>query len=343
MKTIENTFVRGPSPSYSDDLNSENAAMSATLPIDSMSMKEHQPVRKQKHFLKEFCNLSVPHESKSSVKQGRHTFAFWAVVLVLLVLTVGNLILTLTIIGVLRLGKGIYGMELIPEEDVIKFFGCTDLDRIYSKNVGQFEGFIDEPLTITGDNAAVYVRMHHRNGQIHNRLIVDKSGVQFRGINTLDIKDPETGAVIFTTHRPHYNMPKGANMLLSKSIGATRIASAINQSLAITAPDDRLSIRGSEGIRIDAAAMFLQAEHNLLINSTQGALTLEANSGIYLNMEKIPIVKAEMGLRTGSVQYKLCVCMPQGIVFRIAIPRVHNGPKVSCAHFSAKHDPCIIN
>uniref|UniRef100_A0A1A9UCL4 Beta-sarcoglycan n=1 Tax=Glossina austeni TaxID=7395 RepID=A0A1A9UCL4_GLOAU len=106
-------------------------------------------------------------------------------------------------------------MELIPEEDVIKLFGCTDLDRIYSKNVGQFEGFIDEQLTITGDNAAVYVRMRHRNGQIHNRLIVDKSGVQFRGINTFDIKDPETG-VVFTTHRPHYNMPKGANMLLKK-------------------------------------------------------------------------------------------------------------------------------
>uniref|UniRef100_A0A1A9VG28 Uncharacterized protein n=1 Tax=Glossina austeni TaxID=7395 RepID=A0A1A9VG28_GLOAU len=82
-------------------------------------------------------------------------------------------------------------MELIPEKDVIKFFGCTDLDRIYSKNVGQFEGFIDESLTITGDYAAVYVRMHHRNSQIHNRLIVDKSGMQFRGINTFDIKDPE--------------------------------------------------------------------------------------------------------------------------------------------------------
>ncbi|KAI9580977.1 uncharacterized protein LOC119638332 [Glossina fuscipes] len=106
---------------------------------------------------------------------------------------------------------------------------------------------------MAGDNATVYVRtLHQRNGQIHNQLTVDKSGVQFRDVNTFDIKDPETGAVIFTTHRPHYNMPKGANVLLS-----------------------------SEWIRMDAVAMFLQAEHNLLINYTEGALTLEENSGIY--------------------------------------------------------------
>lgn len=43
---------------------------------------------------------------------GRNTFAFWAIVWLMFVLAVGNLCLTLTIFGVLRLGKGMEFMEV---------------------------------------------------------------------------------------------------------------------------------------------------------------------------------------------------------------------------------------
>lgn len=45
---------------------------------------------------------------------GRHTFAFWTIVWLIFVLTVGNLTLTMTIIGVLRLGRGMEYMEVGP-------------------------------------------------------------------------------------------------------------------------------------------------------------------------------------------------------------------------------------
>lgn len=41
-----------------------------------------------------------------AVHKGRKTFAFWTLVCLLLVLAVGNLILTFTILAVLRLGHG---------------------------------------------------------------------------------------------------------------------------------------------------------------------------------------------------------------------------------------------
>lgn len=43
---------------------------------------------------------------------GRNTFAFWTIVWLIFVLAVGNLCLTLTIFGVLRLGKGMEFMEV---------------------------------------------------------------------------------------------------------------------------------------------------------------------------------------------------------------------------------------
>lgn len=43
---------------------------------------------------------------------GRHTCAFWTIVWLIFALTVGNLILTLTIIGVLHLGRGMEYLEV---------------------------------------------------------------------------------------------------------------------------------------------------------------------------------------------------------------------------------------
>lgn len=47
----------------------------------------------------------------------------------------------------------IFGVQLVPEADVVKFFGSIDLDRIYKKD-GIIEGFYDTPLTITGSYSA---------------------------------------------------------------------------------------------------------------------------------------------------------------------------------------------
>lgn len=48
-----------------------------------------------------------------SMQKGRKTFAFWTLVCLLFVLAVGNLILTFTILAVLRLGHGNYYIKLI--------------------------------------------------------------------------------------------------------------------------------------------------------------------------------------------------------------------------------------
>lgn len=76
-------------------------------------------------------------------------FVFWTIVLLVLILTIGNLILTIMIVGVLGIGRGMAFLELVPEANTIEFFGITDLDRIYKKD-GLVEGFADVPMTITG-------------------------------------------------------------------------------------------------------------------------------------------------------------------------------------------------
>ncbi|XP_064550911.1 uncharacterized protein Scgbeta [Drosophila montana] len=354
MDIFENTFIRGPSPSYSDEANSETA-LSVTLPIGGADMDLARVDSKTDtvNFFDEKFNCAYDDDSCSHLhpsRKRRNSFAFWIAVVVLLMLTIGNLILTLTIMGVLRLGKGVQGMELIPEVDLVKFYDETDLDRIQTNTIG-IHGFSDVPVSISsdGEDSGVHLRVF-RNGNgatssasnERDRVVLDKEGIAIEA-NVFEIKDPVDQSTLFTTHRPQYNIPDGMDgALQTKVASVSRVSSPIDAPLLIDS-DGHISIKGSEGVFLDGTIIELHVEHHVSVNSTQGATVLEAGKGIFLDMDRIPIVSSELGLRTGNVQYKICVCMPIGILFRIAIPRVHNGPKISCAHFDSQFDPCEIN
>lgn len=168
-------FIRHASPTASDDANSDSAM--TTLPIgdrklnsdydpdDLHSMNDDMPavssasVDAGDEYAKMMMTSpldfglpmsSISHPGVASEKlSGRNSFAFWTIVTIMFVLALGNLALTMTIIGVLRMGRGMEYMELVPEADTIKFFGVTDLDRILKRD-GRIEGFADVPVSITG-------------------------------------------------------------------------------------------------------------------------------------------------------------------------------------------------
>lgn len=140
MQNIHSSLNRS---AFSDDLSSESAV--ATLPMAD-----------QKN------NRNMIYDNKSTnnpAPPGMNTFAFWLIVSIIFIMTIGNLILTMTIIGVLRLGKGMEFMEMVPEAETVKFFGVTDFDRLYKKD-GIIEGFADVPMNIAGCVLDFFILMH---------------------------------------------------------------------------------------------------------------------------------------------------------------------------------------
>lgn len=59
------------------------------------------------NLIKSYADKNENHVTKS-LQKGRKTFAFWTLVCLLFVLAIGNLILTFTILAVVRLGDGNY-------------------------------------------------------------------------------------------------------------------------------------------------------------------------------------------------------------------------------------------
>lgn len=75
--------------------------------MDSSAMKEKMLTRKSSSFQNNnFKAGYMPVENMKPEMKGRKTFAFWTLLILLFLLVIGNLILTITIIGVLKLGQG---------------------------------------------------------------------------------------------------------------------------------------------------------------------------------------------------------------------------------------------
>ncbi|KAJ6635645.1 Beta-sarcoglycan [Pseudolycoriella hygida] len=267
---------------------------------------------------------------------GRNTFAFWVIVCIIFIMTIGNLILTMTIIGVLRLGKGMEFMEMVPEAETIKFFGVTDFDRLYKKD-GVIEGFADVPMNITADNSNVAINFLKPNGQTHNKMLMSKNGTAFNEINHFILRDPQTNEQIFTTHKPHYNMV-GADNLHAKMISASQIRAPVSEALSLNSTKGKMVFRGSEGVKLNGKEIFFSADQNLVLKSHNGSITLNGADGVFVDVKNIPIV-GEHGIKLDNEQFKICVCMPSGKLFRVPIPLSSHTVKGLCSH--TKHDPCI--
>lgn len=182
------------------------------------------------------------------------------------------------------------------------------------------------------------------NGHVHNKMLMSKNGTQFNGISQFDLKNPSTNEIIFSTHKPTYNLPSGANNLIAKTISASGIKSAINDDLILNTTQhkkntNKISIRGSEGVRLQSEELILDAD-NIHLTTHNGSIYLIDNGGIYLNMKRIPTVQDRSGLKMEEKQFKICVCMPEGRLFRVSLPQTSNIKDV-CNYANLKYDPCI--
>lgn len=175
-------------------------------------------------------------------------------------------------------------------------------------------------------------------------MLMSKNGTQFNGVNRFELRDEKTNEILFTTHEPTFNLPSGIEELYASSISSQRITPALDHDLVVNNTRGKILFRGSEGIELKAKESVLAADQLLQLKSEHGSIHLISNAGIFLDMKNIPIVEEHDGIKIESKQYKICVCMPQGKLFRVAIPSVkHNGFGVRdlCNHHHLKHDPCM--
>lgn len=323
------SFVRSASPKEDDCLSEDNMQSSSAFAGSSVVGI---------HCKRENC---PPEPMEDFKKKGRNTFAFWVLIIMLFALTLANLALTMTIISVLHFGRGMEYLELVPEANSVKFYGDVDLDRIQKKD-GILEGFSDVPMSIEGDagGAVMFNLVYPRTGHVHNKFYLGLNETHFRKVNHFEVRSPQTKEVFFNTAQPTFNLIGGAKNLKSHSVTVSRITSALGEDLKLQSRS-KMIISGAEGVRLDAKNQTWSADQNIHLTSDNGSVILTAAQGIYITPHRMPIVNMENGVRSDEVQYKICVCMPNGKLFRVQVPPGIHGSKITCTHIDThNNNPC---
>lgn len=304
--------------------------------MDSVSMRDKSLLKRSisKHHNNNFKAGYVPVHEQNFNKtglRGRKTFAFWILVVLLFVLAVGNLILTFIILGVLKLGQGMQSLEVISEEMAVKFFGDTDLGNVYKRD-GKLEGYLDIPVEIVGDNGSIFINVAMKYGRPINKFKIDNSDIIFRNIEQFEIKD-KLSNVVFSTNTSEYKNFKNLKSINTKMVESNRIVSSINSNSTIKAKT--INLKGPEGMRGESQNVTLHADQLIHLQSNK-SIFFNAKQGILLDTKNFYVNNVKHG-EYSNTQYKICICMPQGKLFKLRIPN-HNS-KVYCNQVA--HNPCM--
>lgn len=282
---------------------------------------------------------SVDEMDAKKDNQGRKTFVFWTLICLLMFLALGNLILTFTILGVLRLGYGMNSLELIPEAVAIKFYGNTDLGHVY-KIDGKINGFLDRPVDIEGeDNGSLYFNLVGRSGRPMHKLTMDRNGTTIHNTNIFTIRGANDNRNTLSSRNPHFNLQSNVNKLKVKLIRSNRLVSLNNSSMEIKS-DSSINLRGTEGTRMESSQVVWSADQDIILKSVNGSIVLNGLKGVSIDTKNIPISNYADS-NTIVTQFKLCVCVPQGKLFKL--PVLQGQSKVSCSHIklTSNFNPCI--
>ena len=222
------------------------------------------------------------------VKEESNAYFFWAIYLTLLLIALGNLITTLVIINVLRIGpQGMEAIEFSPMESVIKFFGAADLGNVYQHN-GVISGFSGEDLSVVGQDASVTIQAD-KDDILSPTMTLSSEGISIENVHDLSLLDPDTGRVIFSTSDPELSLPSGVRHLETEETEVNRVVSGVGADMEETMmvrSDRKLTVRGAEGVQIEGKEISMTSAEDISVVSDQGAVTLEA--GLMLDTVMLP-------------------------------------------------------
>jgi len=276
------------------------------------------------------------------VKEESSAYFFWAIYLTLVILAVGNLITTAVIINVLRINAGgMEAIEFLPGNDGVKFFGNADLGEVY-KHDGIISSFAKENLEVLGEDAKVILQAGKSNES--PRLTLSPDSIRLENVHDLSLLDPQTGEVIFSTSDPELELPMGLRILETEETEVEKISSPVDDDMMVRS-DRELSIRGAEGIEIEGRKVDLTSNGDITLKSDIGAV--ELSGGLVLDTVMLP--HGGVGGYQGEIgQFKLCVCMPSGLLFKVAIPDDNptrpSNFQIGCHSVDlSKENPCAVS
>ncbi|KAL6048441.1 hypothetical protein STEG23_016866 [Scotinomys teguina] len=193
------------------------------------------------------------------------------VIVLLFILAVINLLITLVIWAVIRIGpNGCDSMEF-HESGLLRFKQVSDMGVIHPLYKSTVGGRRNENLVITGNNQPIVFQ------QGTTKLSVEKNRTSITSDIGMQFFDPRTQNILFSTdYETHeFHLPSGVKSLNVQKASTERITSNATSDLNIKV-DGRAIVRGNEGVFIMGKTIEfhmggnveLKAENSIILNGT---------------------------------------------------------------------------
>jgi beta-sarcoglycan len=173
-----------------------------------------------------------------------------------------------------------------------------------------------------------------------NRFMMGSNGTEFKGLSQITITDPDTNLPIFASTNLKYKLEKPLKNLEANVVHAAEVVSPIDKEFKVDGMN--IHVRGIEGTTMDGKEVYVSAERDIFLKSSNGSIKISSLNGIYIDIDRIPVAPEVKYSQTRSdLQYKLCVCYPKGILYRVPLSKMH-GISDPCRHFDGRHfNPCL--
>ncbi|KAF7661432.1 hypothetical protein LDENG_00262090 [Lucifuga dentata] len=193
------------------------------------------------------------------------------IIVLLFLLALINLIITLVIWTVIRIGpNGCDSMEF-HETGLLRFKQKADMGIVHPLHKSTVGGRKDRDLVIVGNNNPVVFQ------QGTTKLSVEKDKTSIVSDVGISFTDPRTQTTFFSTdfENHEFHLPKGVKVLSVKKASTERITSSASSDLNIKG-DSKAIIRGNEGINIMGrtvefkvgGGIELRAENSIVLNGS---------------------------------------------------------------------------
>ncbi|XP_072920781.1 beta-sarcoglycan isoform X2 [Hemitrygon akajei] len=243
------------------------------------------------------------------------------VIVLMFILAVINLIITLVIWAVIRIGpNGCDSMEF-HEEGLLRFKQESDMGVVYPMHKSTVGGRRDEDLLITGNNQPVVFQ------QGTTRLSVEKDKTSITSDIGMSFVDPRTQKTVFSTdYDTHeFHLPKGVKTLNVLKASTERITSNHTTDLHIHS-GGRVIVRGNEGVFIMGKTIEFRMKDNMELKAVNSIIL---NGTVMINTSRLPnSSNGEFLVDDGWERYKLCMCA-DGTLFRIQVKSRNTGCQTS--------------
>uniref|UniRef100_A0A1A7YNC6 Beta-sarcoglycan n=1 Tax=Iconisemion striatum TaxID=60296 RepID=A0A1A7YNC6_9TELE len=242
------------------------------------------------------------------------------IIILLFLLALINLIITLVIWTVIRIGpSGCDSMEF-HESGLLRFKQKADMGIVHPLHKSTVGGRKDQDLVIVGNNNPVVFQ------QGTTKLSVEKDKTSVVSDVGISFTDPRTQTTFFSTdfENHEFNLPKGVKVLSVKKASTERITSSAASDLNIKG-DSKAVIRGNEGVNIMGRTVEFKMGGDIELRAEN---SIVLNGSVMFNTTRIPNSAGDVFFKEGPKRYKLCMC-EDGTLFRVLVTLPNMGCQTS--------------